>query len=255
MKSVRPFQQKTIVDFISLAHWRLFFLFFLFSACDAPEVRQIDVEIPAGVQVPEDMVYIPAGKFIMGHEEEPQTRLGKWVESQAYLIDRYEVSHEKYSKVQPKHTFPPKSALYPVTHVSYAEALDYCKALDKRLPTEVEWEKAARGTDGRKWPWRIFVDHPNNGFSGFISEPVDKRKEWISPYGVYGMGHNVWEWTDEGYTYPQQPEDERELFKVIRGGLLQTHITVKFSPAYFRNWMEPESKLNFIGFRCAKDAE
>ncbi|MBC8285518.1 MAG: SUMF1/EgtB/PvdO family nonheme iron enzyme [Nitrospinae bacterium] len=230
----------------------LFLSFFLF-ACDSYEVVQIKVDVPAGVQVPEEMIYIPAGDFIMGHEEEPRTRLGKIVSSKAYFIDRYEVSREKYKKVQPQHTFSPKSALYPVTHVSFSEALDYCKALGKRLPTEVEWEKAARGTDGRKWPWRIFVDHPNNGFSGFMSEPVDKRKEWISPYGVYGMGHNVWEWINEGYTYSGQPEDEREQFKVIRGGLLQTHITIKFSPAYFRNWMEPESKLNFIGFRCAKD--
>ncbi len=230
----------------------LIFAFFLF-ACDAREVAQIKVDVPAGVQVPEEMVYIPAGDFIMGHEEEPRTQLGKTVSSNAYLIDRFEVSREQYKKFQPKHTFPPKSALYPVTHVSYAEALDYCKAHGKRLPTEVEWEKAARGTDGRKWPWRIFVDHPNNGFSGFMSEPVDKRKEWISPYGVYGMGHNVWEWIGEDYTYAEQPESERGKFKVIRGGLLQTHITIKFSPSYFRNWMEPETKLNFIGIRCAKD--
>lgn len=225
---------------------------FLF-ACDSYEVVQIEVKVPSGVQVPEEMIYIPAGDFIMGHEEEPRTRLGKSVSSSAYLIDRYEVSHEKYKTFQPQHKFSPKSALYPITHVSYSESLDYCKANGKRLPTEIEWEKAARGTDGRKWPWRIFVDHPNNGFSGFMSEPVNKRKEWISPYGVYGMGHNVWEWIGEDYTYAGQHESERDQFKIIRGGLLQTHITIKFSPTYYRNWMKPESKLNFIGFRCAKD--
>jgi formylglycine-generating enzyme required for sulfatase activity len=230
----------------------LLFSFFFFS-CDSHEVKQIPVDVPAGVQVPEEMIYIPAGEFIMGHKEEPRTRSGETVSSDAYLIDRYEVSREQYKKFQPLHTFPPKSATYPITHVSYSESLDYCKAYGKRLPTEIEWEKAARGTDGRKWPWRVFSDHPNNGFSGFVSEPVDKRKEWISPYGVYGMGHNVWEWIDEGYTYLGQPENERGQYKIIRGGLLQTHITIKFSPTYFRNWMTPESKLNFIGFRCAKD--
>lgn len=223
-------------------------------ACDSHEVVQIKVDVPSGIQVPEEMVYIPAGEFIMGHKEEPRTRLGKTVTSHAYLIDRYEVSREQYKKFNPTYSFSPKSGLYPVTHVTYSEALDFCKAKGKRLPTEVEWEKAARGTDGRKWPWSIFVDHPNNGFSGFMSEPVDKRKEWISPYGVYGMGHNVWEWIGEAYTYPGQPENQKGLFKVIRGGLLQTHITIKFSPTYFRNWMEPKSKLNFIGFRCAKNA-
>ena len=241
------------ITLVSLRFLSFAFILLLF-ACDSYEVAQIEVDVPAGLQVPEEMVYIPAGDFIMGHKEEPRTRMGERVASDAYFIDRYEVSREQYKKFQPKYTFSPKSALYPVTHVSYWQSLEFCKAQDKRLPTEIEWEKAARGTDGRKWPWRIFVDHPNNGFSGFMAEPVDKRKEWISPYGVYGMGHNVWEWIGEGYTYPGQPEDELELFKIIRGGLLQTHITIKFSPTYFRNWMEPDSKLNFIGFRCAKDA-
>ena len=225
---------------------------FLF-ACDSHEVKQIKVDVPADVQVPDGMVYIPAGDFIMGHKEEPRTRLGIAVASNAYLIDRYEVSHEQYKNFRSEHSFHLKSATYPVTHVSYSNSLEYCQASGKRLPTEIEWEKAARGTDGRKWPWGVFSGHPNNGFSGFISEPVDKRKEWISPYGVYGMGHNVWEWIGEGYTYSGQPENERDQFKIIRGGLLQTHITIKFSPTYFRNWMNPESKLNFIGFRCAKD--
>ena len=230
------------------------FSLFLF-ACDSYEVAQIEVNIPDGVQVPEEMVYIPAGEFIMGNAEEPRTRLGEKVFSMAYLIDRYEVSREQYKNFKPQYTFSPRSGFYPVTHVSYSESLDYCRAQDKRLPTEIEWEKAARGTDGRKWPWKIFVDHPNNGFSGFMSEPVNKRKEWISPYGVYGMGHNVWEWIGEKYNYPGQPANQKDQFKVLRGGLLQTHITIKFSPTYFRNWMNPESKLNFIGFRCAKSID
>ena len=218
--------KRFILSFIFLCFF--FPVFFLF-ACDSPEVKQIEVNVPEGVQVPEEMVYIPAGEFIMGHAEEARTKFGQKVYSEAYLIDRYEVS--------------------------YSESLEYCQTLDKRLPTEIEWEKAARGTDGRKWPWEIFVDHPNNGFSGFMSEPVNKRKEWISPYGVYGMGHNVWEWIGEEYIYSGQPEHERDLFKVLRGGLLQTHITIKFSPTYFRNWMDPASKLNFIGFRCAKSVD
>jgi formylglycine-generating enzyme required for sulfatase activity len=78
---------------------------------------------------------------------------------------------------------------------------------------------------------------------------VDKRQNWISPYGVYGMGHNVWEWTTDDYT----PIGREEKFKILRGGLLQSHLTIKFSPAWFRNWMNPDVKLNFIGFRCAKD--
>jgi len=225
-------------------------LIFQFS-CDSYSVKQIPVVVPAGFVVPEEMVYIPAGEFIMGNAEEPRTHGGKPVKSSAYLIDRYEVSHEGYNKFHPEHSFSPKKARWPVAFVMFAEAEAFCQAQGKRLPTEVEWEKAARGTDGRKWPWKIYFAHPNNGFSGFMPEPVDKRPEWISPYGIYGMGHNVWEWVAGDYKL-EGAVDEK-IFKVVRGGLLQTHLTIQFSPAWFRNWMDPETKLNFMGFRCAKD--
>jgi len=165
---------KNLIEHATIVKPFTFFFFFFLLSCDSYEVVQIKVEIPTGIQIPEKMIYIPAGDFIMGHEEEPRTRLGKLVSSAAYFIDRYEVSHIKYKNVQPNHTFSPKSALYPVTHLSYFEALDYCKALDKRLPTEIEWEKAARGTDGRKWPWRLYVDHPTTVFQ------VLCRSRWIS---------------------------------------------------------------------------
>jgi formylglycine-generating enzyme required for sulfatase activity len=226
-----------------------FILFFLFlSACDSYSVKQIPVEVPAGVIVPAEMVYIPAGEFIMGHAT--QTHGEKPVTSGAYLIDRYEMDHEAYKKMRPEHSFNPKKARWPVAFVTYAEAEAVCQEQGKRLPSEIEWEKAARGTDGRKWAWKIFVGHPNNGFSGFMPEPVDKRPDWISPYGIYGMGHNVWEWVAEDYVLAGR----EEKFKVVRGGLLQTHLTIGFSPTWFRNWMAPEEKLNFMGFRCAKDA-
>ena len=227
----------------------LFLLLISLSSCDSRSVKQISVEVPAGTVVPDGMVYIPAGEFIMGDAEEPGTQGGKLVKTIAYLIDLYEVTHEDYKKFKPEHSFHPKRSRWPVALVTYEDAASFCSSKDKRLPTEIEWEKAARGKDGRKWPWKIYIDHPNNGFSGFMPEPVDKRKEWVSPYGLYGMGYNVWEWTTDDYT----PVGREEKFKVLRGGLLQSHLTIKFSPAWFRNWMGPEEKLNFIGFRCAKD--
>ena len=77
----------------------------LFSACDSYEVVQIEVDVPTGLQVPEEMVYIPAGDFIMGHKEAPRTRMGKRIASDAYFIDRYEVSREQFKKFKPKYTF------------------------------------------------------------------------------------------------------------------------------------------------------
>ncbi len=223
-------------------------------ACDSHEVEQIQVAVPVGVTVPDGMVYIPDGGFIMGHADEPKTAGGETVMTDAYFIDRYEVTRGQYQAFVPRESFDPKRARLPVAWVSYPQAEAYCKSQGKRLPTEMEWEKAARGVDGRKWPWERYFEHPNNGFSGLQVEPVDKREEWISPYGVYGMGHNVWEWTQDWYAYKGQPENEKKMFKVIRGGLTQSHLTVKFSSTYFRNWIEPAASFNFLGFRCARDA-
>ena len=229
----------------------IFFLFVFLTSCDSYSVKQIPVAIPDGLIVPEEMVYIPAGEFIMGHAEESGTYGGKPIQTNDFLIDRYEMSHEVYKKFRPEHSFHPKKARWPMAFVTFNEAESFCQNQGKRLPTEIEWEKAARGTDGRKWSWKIYIDHPNNGLSGFMPEPVDKRPEWISPYGVYGMGHNVWEWMVDDYQLVGRGEGEN--FKVIRGGLLQTHLTIQFSPTWFRNWMDPETKLNFMGFRCAKN--
>lgn len=230
----------------------LFCLFLFLSSCSDRVVEQIDVKIPKNVKVPEGMVYIPSGEFIMGHADDPRTEGGRKVQADAFLIDKYEVTHERYRSFKPSHAFGKGKEKYPLTLVNYFEAEAFCKRSGNRLPTEKEWEKAARGVDGRKWPWEIYEKHPNDGFSGFIPENVDKRKAWISPYGVYGMGHNVWEWTMDDYAYKGMPENERGKFKTIRGGLLQTHLNVKFSPTYFRNWMEPDASYNFIGFRCAR---
>ena len=227
----------------------LFLVLIFLSSCDSRSVKQISVEVPAGTVVPDGMVYIPAGEFIMGDAEEPETQGGKLVKTGAYLVDLFEVTHENYKKFRPEHSYHPKRARWPVASVTYAEAESFCQAEGKRLPSETEWEKAARGKDGRKWPWKIYIDHPNNGFSGFMPEPVDKRQDWVSPYGVYGMGYNVWEWMTDDYT----PVGREGKIKILRGGLLQSHLTIKFSPAWFRNWMNPDVKLNFIGFRCAKD--
>jgi formylglycine-generating enzyme required for sulfatase activity len=229
-------------------------LIFLVNACGRNEVEQIEVIVPPGIVVPDDMIYIPAGEFIMGHPDEPTTHGGKPVHLDAFLIDRFEVTREQFKTSRPEYSYHPKKARFPVAQVSFGEAETYCQLKGRRLPTESEWEKAARGTDGRKWPWKLYQEHPNNGFSGFLPEGVDRRKEWVSPYGAYGMGHNVWEWTSSGYAHEGFVKSDRDRFKVIRGGLTQTHLTVRLTPTWFRNRMEPTARFNFIGFRCARNA-
>ncbi|TDJ58860.1 MAG: hypothetical protein E2O41_05290 [Nitrospina sp.] len=235
--------------------WAVFIgiLLSVLPGCSDSRVEQIEVQVPAGVTVPGDMVYIPAGEFIMGHAEAPKTELGQKVFLKAFLIDRYEVARGDYRTQNPGYAVFPGKENYPVTLATFFEAEEYCRAVAKRLPTEAEWEKAARGTDGRKWPWRVYREHPNMGFSGFIPEAVDKHKSWISPYGLYGMGHNVWEWTADDYDFNGMPGAEQGKFKVLRGGLYQTHLVIKFSATWDRNYLEPTARYNFVGFRCARN--
>lgn len=239
--------------------WRLFFLSLSMSCwlagCSESSVEQIPVQVPASVTVPDGMVYIPGGEFKFGHAEDPKTALGRKVDLKAYLIDRFEVSRGNYQKFKPDFEISPGKEQFPVAWVSFAEAKAYCEWAGKRLPTEKEWEKAARGPEGGKWPWGKYQPHPNNGFSGFIPEPVDKRTEWISPYGIYGMGHNVWEWTADDWDYNGMPGKLKGLYKVIRGGLYQSHLKIDFSHSWARNYMDPQARYNFIGFRCAKNVE
>lgn len=231
-----------------------FSLLMLFS-CSESGVEQISVQVPAHVKVPKEMVYIPAGDFKYGHAEDPKTALGRKVFLKAYLIDRYEMQRGEYKKIKPDFLVSPGKEKFPVAWIPFAEAKAYCDSVGKRLPKEQEWEKAARGPNGGKWPWRKYQAHPNNGFSGFIPEPVDKRKEWISPYGIYGMGHNVWEWMSDDWDYNGMPSTEKGLYKVIRGGLYQSHLKIDFSHTWARNYLEPTASYNFVGFRCAKDVK
>ena len=110
-----PQKLTNILKPITLASLRFFsfaFILLLF-ACDSYEVAQIEVDVPAGLKVPEDMVYIPAGDFIMGHKEEPRTRLGMSVASGAYFIDRYEVTREQFKKFKPKYIFSVQVSVVP----------------------------------------------------------------------------------------------------------------------------------------------
>ena len=232
----------------------IFPLCFIFS-CSDNSVEQIPVKVPAHVKVLEGMVYIPEGEFRFGHAEDPKTALGRKVFLKAYLIDRYELRRGEYKKFDPKFEVDPGKEGFPVTWVNFAQAKAYCEWAGKRLPTEQEWEKAARGPRGGKWPWGTYQPHPNNGFSGFIPERVDDRSEWISPYGIHGMGHNVWEWTADDWDYNGMPGTEKGLYKVIRGGLYQSHLKIDFSHTWARNYMDPAARYNFIGFRCAKDID
>ena len=167
---------------------------------------------------------------------------------------------------------PPDVPNLPVTGVTWSQGDDYCKWAGKRLPTEAEWEKAARGTDGRRYPWGNETAECGQAHL-LISEdcrtrhalPVDARPEDRSPYGVVGMIGNVQEWVSDwaGREYYEvapsldppgpEPAEVEELVdgdKVVRGGYWD--VTPRAASVSLRRWADAERGLDRIGFRCAR---
>ena len=230
---------------------------------------------------PNKMVLIPAGEFVMGTnsrlpDEGPEHK----VTLVAYYIDVYEVTNLQYKKFNdetkrrsPDHfrnrTFPQGKADHPVTYVTWDDAKAYCEWAGKRLPSDEEWEKAARGTDARWFPWgNEFDDTKSNnpvrwheiGLFGDTT-PVGSFEQGASPYRVYDLSGNVWEWTASWYkAYPGNQvssESYGERYKTLKGG---SWFDCSFyncgisAPVFNRAFFSKRTKNDSFGFRCAKDA-
>ena len=195
----------------------------------------------------EEMVVIPAGKFIFG-----KPGATKEISLPAYSIDKYEVTNKQFAQFNLDHKYGAGGDNYPVTMVSLAEASDHCAALDKRLPTEQEWEKAARGTDGRIYPWgnefnKVLCitkesDPPAGGQAAIIA-PVGSCEKGNSPYGVTDMAGNVWEWTSSF--------DER--YSILKGG---SFFEDRNSSMVYNSLLSiPDDAKDYVGFRCVKESK
>ncbi|MFQ5915013.1 MAG: formylglycine-generating enzyme family protein [Nitrospinota bacterium] len=139
----------------------------------------------------------------------------------------------------------------PVSNVSWKEAVSYCRRVGRRLPTSDEWEKAARGADGRIFPWGNRFDPARmNSYEAGLRRavPVGGYPSGASPYGVLDMAGNVWEWVADWYDPPSRKEDRR---KVIRGG--GWGYGGAFARAANLGSVWPRERHPSLGFRCAKD--
>ncbi len=213
-------------------------------------------DVPRAVEVPPGMVYVPGGEFIMGSEvgdayEKPRRK----VYVDPFFIDIYEVTNEQFAEFDPTHRYSADRATCPA-EVTWYQADAYARWAGKRLPTEVEWEKACRGTDGRTFPWGEYFDIPMIAWDD--GEPVGKALLSRSPYGCYDMAGNVWEWVSDWYKpYPGNTVASPaygEKYKVIRGGAAFNDVS--FVRCAHRYYVEPDSTVSgyHIGFRCVRSA-
>ncbi|NIA16695.1 MAG: SUMF1/EgtB/PvdO family nonheme iron enzyme [Nitrospiraceae bacterium] len=224
----------------------------------ANEAREVTMVLKPG-DAPSGMILIPAGKFTMGLDgASPDERPQREIDVDAFYIDKNEVTNIEYQAVFPDHKFPKEREHYPATGVSFNRAVLYAQQVGKRLPTEIEWEKAARGTDKREYPWGMnFIPDRCNSAESLTGDVVrvGSLRLGVSPYGCMDMAGNVYEWTSDWYqAYPGNPDitkDYGQIFRVLRGG---SYLSDRFKVRCARRHFDRMDAANIdYGLRCAKD--
>ncbi len=253
---------------------------------ELPEI----IQITEAARLRRDMKRVPGGVFLIGSDMRELQKMIKryaWesdlvlaevpqreIDLEEFYIDQHPVTNAEYyeflkaTKHRPpiswgKHIYPADKANHPVTTVNWHDAQAYAEWVGKRLPTEAEWEKAARGTDGRMWPWGNEFDITRcniveGGERG--TTPTGKyAPSGNSPYGISDMAGNVWEWVEDFYQgydgyeevasfYHGWRDRYGEKFRVLRGGSW-AHYSLQARCA-FRAAHLPDATNETVGFRC-----
>jgi eukaryotic-like serine/threonine-protein kinase len=231
------------------------------------------------------LLYIPAGEFVMGSNDGPDNEKPQHtVYLDAFWIDQTEVTNAMYAKCvkaeacrTPVHTSSqtrasyygnPQFDNYPVVYVNWYYARKYCTWVDGDLPTEAQWEKAARGTDGRLYPWgNQTPDKTRLNYNSAIGDTtqVGLYPTGASPYGTLDMAGNVREWVRDWYSekyYDSSPERNPIGPTQERAGSVSVRVLVlrgvswydvaSFVRASYRDWSGNGNQSVYIGFRCVR---
>jgi serine/threonine-protein kinase len=217
---------------------------------------------------PTGMAYVPGGDFLMGSDEgDTISKPPHFTSVAPFFMDATEVTNQQYAEflsatgeVAPPSwkdgVYPEAEANFPVTGVTWYEAAEYAAWKGKRLPTEAEWEFAARGTEGRAYPWGDEWDATLANAGGQTKGLRPVGQGGASPFGIYDMSGNAWEWTSsDARSYPAGKEfpSSRLRLKIIRGGNWQSD--TRSATTYFRGFYGAagEREYNGTSFRCVKD--
>jgi formylglycine-generating enzyme required for sulfatase activity len=220
--------------------------------------------VKEGTPAAPDRVPVPAGKFRRGSTKgEDDERPVRAMTLPAFAIDRTEVTRAMYARCVARRRCRrtdqdlQQDPDLPMTNVSWNEARLYCTWAGGRLPSEAEWEKAARGPDGREYPWGDEADCARGNWGNFEGEgpcagkspghpvAVGSYPQGASPYGALDLAGNVWEWVDDRYDLDR---DRR----VVRGGSCCSYFVPPRSAN--RNAWDPHHRDGDLGFRCAAGA-
>jgi serine/threonine-protein kinase len=232
------------------------------STLPPPPPPPVIPEVPTRLDLPSGaMLLVPAGEFQYGADKKRTTL-------PAFYMDETEVTNAAYRKFcdATSHPTPPNPPWdpdyfrakdrHPVLNVTWDDAVAFAQWAGKRLPTELEWEKAARGTDGRTWPWGSEFDPKKANLGGdkdgFVyTAPVGSFPAGASPYGMLDMAGNVWEWVADAYgpTKDLGPND-----RVLKGGAFVATVGKDEATTFFHGTRPRTERPNGVGFRCAKDA-
>lgn len=226
--------------------------------------------------LPMDWLDIPAGEFLMGTDPEKDGSASPYefpehtVYLDAYRIMRSEVTNQQYNQCVRSGACPvpgndeyssSERAQYPVTDVSWSNATGFCQWAGGRLPTEAEWEKAARGEDGRIYPWGdTLPDRTLANFDFCVGDtvPVGSYPLGASPYGLYDMAGNVYEWVNDWFDssyfnispLSNPPGPDTGIYRGVRGG---SWSGLSYLRTARRGGSYPATRNHDIGFRCAAD--
>jgi formylglycine-generating enzyme required for sulfatase activity len=216
-----------------------------------------------------EMVHIPAGPFTMGSGDgDPDATPPHRRDLPEFWIDDREVTVTEYARfVEATGHQPPTGWIgqqpprglerLPITNITWFDALEYAVWAGKRLPTEAEWEKAARGTDGREFPWGPADSEKRRNLDSGHLTAVGSFPSGASPYGILDASGNAWEWTADWYdAYPGSMARSVEFgrkYKVIRGGAAEYYYGLENTgSATQRARTLPYGAHDFVGFRCAR---